>query len=39
MTLTCCRPEIFERKYGLEADMWSVGMMFYQLVASRFPFW
>jgi len=32
-------PEIFTRQYGLEADLWSVGMMFYQLVAKRFPFW
>jgi calcium-dependent protein kinase len=32
-------PEIFTRQYGLEADLWSVGMMFYQLIAKRFPFW
>lgn len=32
-------PEIFERDYSWEADMWSVGMMLYQLYARRFPFW
>jgi calcium-dependent protein kinase len=32
-------PEIFERDYQREADMWSVGIMLYQLFARRFPFW
>lgn len=32
-------PEIFERNYYSEADMWSVGMMLYQLYARRFPYW
>jgi serine/threonine protein kinase len=32
-------PEIFERDYHWEADMWSVGIMLYQLYARRFPFW
>ena len=32
-------PEIFNRRYHVEADMWSVGVMLYQLYARRFPFW
>ena len=32
-------PEVFQREYGLEADMWSAGMMLYQLMTCRFPFW
>jgi calcium-dependent protein kinase len=32
-------PEVFRRQYGPEADLWSLGMMFYQLIAARFPFW
>eukprot|EP00200_Dunaliella_tertiolecta_P002107 CAMPEP_0202344348 /NCGR_PEP_ID=MMETSP1126-20121109/4076_1 /ASSEMBLY_ACC=CAM_ASM_000457 /TAXON_ID=3047 /ORGANISM="Dunaliella tertiolecta, Strain CCMP1320" /LENGTH=412 /DNA_ID=CAMNT_0048935541 /DNA_START=77 /DNA_END=1315 /DNA_ORIENTATION=- len=32
-------PEIFGRRYHAEADMWSVGVMLYQLFAHRFPFW
>lgn len=32
-------PEIFHRRYHVEADMWSVGVMLYQLFARRFPFW
>ncbi|KAI8467254.1 MAG: hypothetical protein J3K34DRAFT_523859 [Monoraphidium minutum] len=32
-------PEIFERDYYVEADMWSVGIMLYQLYARRFPYW
>lgn len=32
-------PEVFQREYGLEADMWSAGMMLYQLITCRFPFW
>ncbi|KAK9813179.1 hypothetical protein WJX72_010182 [[Myrmecia] bisecta] len=32
-------PEVFKRHYGLQADMWSVGMMFYHLMTRRFPFW
>ena len=31
-------PEVFRRCYGLEADLWSVGMLLYQAVAARFPF-
>lgn len=32
-------PEVFMREYGLPADMWSVGILFYELFAARFPFW
>ncbi|CAK0761365.1 hypothetical protein CVIRNUC_002853 [Coccomyxa viridis] len=32
-------PETFRREYYLEADLWSLGMMLYQLIAARFPFW
>ncbi len=32
-------PEIYQREYHTEADMWSVGVMLYQLYARRFPFW
>ena len=32
-------PEVFQREYGLEADMWSAGMMLYQCMTCRFPFW
>ena len=32
-------PEVYQREYGLEADMWSAGMMLYQCMTCRFPFW
>lgn len=32
-------PEIFARDYHKEADMWSFGVMLYQLYSRRFPFW
>lgn len=32
-------PEVFARDYGLEADVWSAGIMLYQLYARRFPYW
>ena len=30
---------MFIGEYGLEADLWSAGMMLYQLLAGRFPYW
>ncbi|KAJ9518166.1 hypothetical protein QJQ45_010070 [Haematococcus lacustris] len=32
-------PELYSRDYYSEADMWSLGVMLYQLYARRFPFW
>lgn len=32
-------PEIYQREYHVEADMWSIGVMLYQLFSRRFPFW
>lgn len=32
-------PEVYARNYGKPADLWSCGIMMYQLVAKRFPFW
>ncbi|KAK9824487.1 hypothetical protein WJX72_010717 [[Myrmecia] bisecta] len=32
-------PEVFTREYGMEADLWSLGIMSYQLMTGRFPFW
>lgn len=32
-------PEVFIGNYGLEADIWAAGMMMYQLLANRFPWW
>lgn len=32
-------PEVFERKYGRSADLWSVGMLAYHMLSGRFPFW
>ena len=32
-------PEVYARDYNVEADMWSAGVMLYQLFAKRFPFW
>ena len=36
-----CRqaPEVFIGDYGLEADVWAAGMMMYQLLSNRFPWW
>ena len=41
----CCEctvymaPEVFTREYSRSADMWSLGMMLYQFMSCRFPFW
>lgn len=32
-------PEIFARDYSVEADVWSTGVMLYQLFSRQFPFW
>ena len=32
-------PEIFARNYSQEADLWSTGVLLYQLYSKRFPFW
>ena len=32
-------PEVFIGDYGLEADVWAAGMMMYQLLSNRFPWW
>lgn len=32
-------PEIFARNYSQEADLWSTGVLLYQLYTKRFPFW
>ena len=31
-------PEVMERKYGKQADMWSVGVLLYQLVSGFLPY-
>lgn len=32
-------PEVITQEYGPEADLWSVGMLLYQLLTGAFPFW
>lgn len=32
-------PEVYERNYSFESDLWSLGILLYQLAAFRFPFW
>jgi len=31
-------PEVMDRKYGKEADIWSCGIMLYYLISGEFPF-
>ena len=31
-------PEVIEKKYGKQADMWSLGVLLYQLVSGYLPF-
>ncbi|KAL0054178.1 hypothetical protein WJX82_004955 [Trebouxia sp. C0006] len=32
-------PELFMRHWGIESDMWALGVLLYQMLAGRFPFW
>lgn len=32
-------PELFMRHWGIESDMWALGMLMYQLLAGKMPFW
>lgn len=32
-------PEVIMQDYGPPADLWSVGMLMYQLLTGTFPFW
>lgn len=32
-------PEVIKQCYGAKADMWCTGMMLYQLLSNRLPFW
>jgi serine/threonine protein kinase len=33
-----CAPEVLRKKYGLKADVWSAGVLAYELLAARLPF-
>ena len=32
-------PEVYNRCYSKQSDMWSLGMMMYHFLTRRFPFW
>lgn len=32
-------PEVIQQSYAEEADVWSAGIMMYQLLTGKFPFW
>jgi len=32
-------PEVIMQEYGPPADLWSIGMLMYQLLTGTFPFW
>jgi calcium-dependent protein kinase len=37
-TLSYMAPEVVSQRYGLEADLWSAGVLCYQLLSGRLPF-
>eukprot|EP00193_Tetraselmis_chui_P005819 CAMPEP_0177768638 /NCGR_PEP_ID=MMETSP0491_2-20121128/9833_1 /TAXON_ID=63592 /ORGANISM="Tetraselmis chuii, Strain PLY429" /LENGTH=523 /DNA_ID=CAMNT_0019285469 /DNA_START=235 /DNA_END=1806 /DNA_ORIENTATION=+ len=32
-------PEVFHQHYGVEADMWSTGIMLYRMMTNSYPWW